>query len=72
MTAELALDQNVLERFVRDTSSTVTALAERRDDLADLVSNTNTTFGAIAQENASLTGRSCCCRTRSGRPTPPS
>ncbi len=54
VTGELALDQNVLRRFVRDTSSTVTALAERRDDLAGLVSNTNTTFGAIAQENSSL------------------
>ena len=31
-----------------DTSKTVTAIAERRDDLANLVSNTNTTFGAIA------------------------
>ena len=44
----------MLKRFVKDTSSTVTALAERRDDLAELVTNTNTTFGAIADENASL------------------
>ena len=54
VTKELALDQAVLERFVKDGATTVTALAERRDDLAGLVSNTNATFGAIAQENASL------------------
>ena len=37
LTRELALDQKVLERFVTDTSNAVTAIAERRDDLADLV-----------------------------------
>jgi phospholipid/cholesterol/gamma-HCH transport system substrate-binding protein len=54
VTKELALDQAVLERFVKDGSTTVSALAERRDDLAGLVSNTNTTFGAIAEQNSSL------------------
>ncbi len=54
LTRELALDQKVLERFVTDTSTAVTAIAERRDDLADLVSNANTAFGAIAAESAAL------------------
>ncbi len=54
LTRELALDQKVLERFVIDTSRTVTSIAERRDDLANLVSNTNTTFGAIAAQNVAL------------------
>jgi phospholipid/cholesterol/gamma-HCH transport system substrate-binding protein len=54
LTSELALDEQVFQRFVKDTSTTVTALAERRDDLAGLVSNTNTAFKAIGDENASL------------------
>jgi phospholipid/cholesterol/gamma-HCH transport system substrate-binding protein len=51
---ELVLDQGVLERFVVDTSKLVTAVAERRDDLADLVGNANATAGAIASESAAL------------------
>ena len=54
LTRELALDQKVLERFVIDTSDAVTAIAERRDDLANLVTNANTTFRAIGDENAAL------------------
>ncbi len=54
LTRELALDQKVLERFVTDTSDAVTAIAERRDDLADLVSNANTAFGAIGAESVAL------------------
>jgi phospholipid/cholesterol/gamma-HCH transport system substrate-binding protein len=54
LTAELALDQGVLERFVKDGATTVSALAERRDDLAGLVTNTNRAFGAIASESSSL------------------
>ena len=54
LTSELALDEQVFQRFVKDTSATVTAIAERRDDLAGLVSNTNTAFRAIGNENASL------------------
>ena len=54
LTRELALDQKILERFVTDTSTAVSAIAERRDDLADLVSNANTAFGAIAAESAAL------------------
>lgn len=54
LTAELALDQGVLERFVKDGATTVSALAERRDDLAGLVTNTNRAFAAIASESSSL------------------
>jgi phospholipid/cholesterol/gamma-HCH transport system substrate-binding protein len=54
LTSELALDEQVFQRFIKDTSTTVTAIAERRDDLAGLVSNTNTAFKAIGDENASL------------------
>jgi phospholipid/cholesterol/gamma-HCH transport system substrate-binding protein len=54
LTRELALDQKLFERFVRDTADTVTAIAERRDDLADLVTNTNTTMRAIGDESVAL------------------
>jgi phospholipid/cholesterol/gamma-HCH transport system substrate-binding protein len=54
LTQELAVDQAVLERFVRDGATTVSALAERRGDLAGLVANTNRAMGAIAAESASL------------------
>ena len=54
LTRELALDQKILERFVTDTSDAVSAIAERRDDLADLVSNANTAFGAIGAESVAL------------------
>jgi phospholipid/cholesterol/gamma-HCH transport system substrate-binding protein len=54
LTRELALDQKLLERFVVDTSDTMAAIAERRDDLAGLVSNTNTAFRAIGDENVAL------------------
>jgi phospholipid/cholesterol/gamma-HCH transport system substrate-binding protein len=54
LTQELALDEEIFKRFVKDTSTTVTAIAERRDDLAGLVANTNTAFKAIGDENASL------------------
>jgi phospholipid/cholesterol/gamma-HCH transport system substrate-binding protein len=39
---------------VTDTSRTVGALAERRNDLSALVSNTNATMGAIGDENVAL------------------
>ena len=54
LTSELALDQQLFRRFVTDTATAVTAIAERRDDLANLVSNANTTFRAIGDENAAL------------------
>jgi phospholipid/cholesterol/gamma-HCH transport system substrate-binding protein len=51
---ELVRDKVVFEKFVSDTSHVVTDLAERRDDLAQLVGNANATAGAIARENESL------------------
>jgi phospholipid/cholesterol/gamma-HCH transport system substrate-binding protein len=54
LVSELALDQKVLERFLRDGATTVSAIAERRDDLEALVGNTNATFRAIGDENVAL------------------
>jgi phospholipid/cholesterol/gamma-HCH transport system substrate-binding protein len=52
---ELVRDRVVFKRFVTDTANVVTDLADRRSDLTQLVSNANTTAGAIAGENAALT-----------------
>jgi phospholipid/cholesterol/gamma-HCH transport system substrate-binding protein len=54
LTRELALDQEVLERFITDGAATVSAIAERSDDLEQLVGNTSTAMGAIADENVAL------------------
>ena len=54
LTRELAIDQKVLEQFIRDGSTTVSAIAERRDDLEALVGNTNAAFRAIGNENVAL------------------
>ncbi|HMJ96230.1 MAG TPA: MlaD family protein, partial [Thermoleophilaceae bacterium] len=54
LTQELALDQQVLEQFVKDGADTVSAIASRRGDLTDLVSNTNSAMRAIGDENVSL------------------
>jgi phospholipid/cholesterol/gamma-HCH transport system substrate-binding protein len=54
LTRELALDQEVLEQFVKDGADTVSAIAERRDDLTNLVSNTNSAMRAIGDESAAL------------------
>jgi phospholipid/cholesterol/gamma-HCH transport system substrate-binding protein len=51
---ELALDQAVLQRFLKDGAATVSAIAERRDDLAGLVVNTNGAMKAIGDESTSL------------------
>jgi phospholipid/cholesterol/gamma-HCH transport system substrate-binding protein len=51
---ELTRDTPVLERFLVDSSRLVTALAERRDDLAALVGNLNETTGALAARKAEL------------------
>jgi len=51
---ELALDQAVLQRFLKDGAATVSAIAERRDDLAGLVVNTNEAMDAIGDESVSL------------------
>jgi len=51
---EVVRDQDTFAAFLRSSSRTVGALAARRADLADLVSNANTTAAAIGDENASL------------------
>jgi phospholipid/cholesterol/gamma-HCH transport system substrate-binding protein len=52
--AELTRDQRSLTRFLAAGSSTVGALAERRDDLSALTENANVALAAIARENESL------------------
>ncbi|MEA2450606.1 MAG: phospholipid/cholesterol/gamma-HCH transport system substrate-binding protein [Thermoleophilaceae bacterium] len=54
LTRELVRDRVVFKRFVTDGARVVTALAARRGELTDLVSNTNTTASAIASENVAL------------------
>jgi phospholipid/cholesterol/gamma-HCH transport system substrate-binding protein len=54
LTREVALDQEVLTRFLKDGADTVSAIAERRDDLANLVGNTNAAMRAIGDESTSL------------------
>jgi phospholipid/cholesterol/gamma-HCH transport system substrate-binding protein len=54
VTHELSADQKVFSEFLVDTSRLVSALAERRDDVAGFVTNTNTVFKAIGDENVSL------------------
>ena len=54
LTREIALDDRVFERFVLDSSRTVSALAERRDDLSSRVGNANSTAQAIGDENVAL------------------
>jgi phospholipid/cholesterol/gamma-HCH transport system substrate-binding protein len=51
---ELVLDRVAFQRFVTNTAETVSALDERRDDLAALVGNANTTAKAIGDENVAL------------------
>ena len=54
LTEEIALDEQILSRFVQDGAATVSAIAERRDDLTELVSNANSAMRAIGDESASL------------------
>jgi len=51
---ELTRDTPVLERFLVDSSRLVTALAERRDDLAALVANANATTRALGNQKQAL------------------
>jgi phospholipid/cholesterol/gamma-HCH transport system substrate-binding protein len=51
---QVTQDEGALTRFIVNSSRAVTAIAERRNDLADLVSNTNATASAIGAENAAL------------------
>jgi phospholipid/cholesterol/gamma-HCH transport system substrate-binding protein len=47
-------DEGALTRFLVNSSRAVTAIASKRDDLAALVGNTNTTAKAIGDENVAL------------------
>jgi phospholipid/cholesterol/gamma-HCH transport system substrate-binding protein len=51
---ELRHDPPVLERFLVDSSRFVTALSERRDDLASLIANLNSTTRALGDEKLAL------------------
>jgi phospholipid/cholesterol/gamma-HCH transport system substrate-binding protein len=52
--SEVLADQQTFTNFVVDSSNLVSTIAERRGDLSSLVSNTNATAGAIANENVAL------------------
>jgi phospholipid/cholesterol/gamma-HCH transport system substrate-binding protein len=54
LTNELIRDDKRFESFIVDTATVVGAISERRDDLANLVSNANATARAIGDENAAL------------------
>jgi phospholipid/cholesterol/gamma-HCH transport system substrate-binding protein len=51
---EFTRDTPVLERFLVDSSKLVTAVAERRDDLAALIGNLNTTTRALGNQKQAL------------------
>jgi phospholipid/cholesterol/gamma-HCH transport system substrate-binding protein len=51
---ELISNQQTLDAFLRNASKAVGAIAQRRGDLANLVTNANTTAAAIGDENESL------------------
>jgi phospholipid/cholesterol/gamma-HCH transport system substrate-binding protein len=51
---ELTRDEPLLERFLVDSSTLVSALAARRGDLTGVVSNLNATFGALGRQQDAL------------------
>jgi phospholipid/cholesterol/gamma-HCH transport system substrate-binding protein len=51
---ELTRDTPVLERFLLDSAKLVTAVAERRDDLAGLIGNLNQTTRALGDQKEAL------------------
>ena len=51
---ELSFDDQALERFLLDSSRFVTALSERRDDLAPLIANLNSTTRALGDQKVAL------------------
>jgi phospholipid/cholesterol/gamma-HCH transport system substrate-binding protein len=51
---ELVYDRQAFQRFVTDTAEAVSAIQERRSDLAAAVGNANTTAKAIGDENVAL------------------
>jgi phospholipid/cholesterol/gamma-HCH transport system substrate-binding protein len=54
LVSELDRDTQIFQDFIVNSSKTVTAIASRRDDLTNLVSNANTTAAAIGSENVAL------------------
>ena len=54
LAGEVTEDEGALTRFLVNSSQAVTAIAERRDDLAGLVGNANETTAAIGAENVAL------------------
>ena len=50
----LTRDKVLLKRFLVDSGTLVNALARRRDDLTGVVSNLNSTFGALGSQQAAL------------------
>jgi len=52
--SELNADQRIFEEFLVKGARTVSAIAERRDDLSSLTSNGNQALGAIAEQNQNL------------------
>jgi phospholipid/cholesterol/gamma-HCH transport system substrate-binding protein len=51
---QVTQDEGALTRFLLNSSAAVTAIGEKRNDLADLVTNTNATASAIGSENVAL------------------
>src|SRR5918999_2759134 len=51
---ELTEDEALLEEFLVDSARLVNTLASRRDDLAGVVSNLNSTFGALGSQQEAL------------------
>jgi phospholipid/cholesterol/gamma-HCH transport system substrate-binding protein len=52
--AELTRDQPTFTNFLVETAKTVTTLAARKQQLTELVSHANTTFGAIASQQSNF------------------
>jgi phospholipid/cholesterol/gamma-HCH transport system substrate-binding protein len=51
---QVTQDEGALTRFLVNSSRAVETIGERRNDLTNLVTNTNTTAAAIGSENAAL------------------
>jgi phospholipid/cholesterol/gamma-HCH transport system substrate-binding protein len=52
--AELVRDQSTFTSFLVETAKAVTTIGARKDQLADLVENANTTFTAVGSEQTAL------------------
>jgi phospholipid/cholesterol/gamma-HCH transport system substrate-binding protein len=52
--SELNRDSPLLSRFLQDSSTLVSALAEKRNELAALIGNANTTFRALGSQRLAL------------------